>query len=324
VTTAAVILLADTPNPVPPGDQIATSITVTLGDAAGASLAIGDNVTLNLTLPTGITTVPSSGPGGITETTFEVTQAGVQPFALRFAIDASVAPGLKSIPYTWTDHASNQAPVSGGTFNLVVGFSKTATLVYTAAPVPPVSLARLVTAMTDAAPDFASIKQLAGVSKVSDATAASGGNAQRTIVFALPYPVRQQFNGNDALPPNTTTRQFFVVTTTGPNASIGQLIYDNGSGKGTTVVVLASASLVIETIGKTDFVGGITLLTGHEYAWSGIAWVDGGASSIGSNAFQQSFPMTSGAQAKAFNSLYQATFGALLGSVVTSTVAIGT
>lgn len=323
MTTAGTIVLASTPNPVPPGDAIATTISVTLGDQAGALLAVDDDVTLNLTLPTGITVAPN--PDGITPTSFVVGQAGTQPFNLRFAVAASVAPGTKSIAFTWTNSSQKQAAVAGIALNLVVGFSKTATLVYTAAPVSPVSTSQLVTALTAVALDTASIESKAGVKKKSDATAASGSNAQRTIVFSLPYPVRAQFNGGDALPKNTTTRQFFVVTTTGGTASIGQLVYDNGSGEGTTVLEAASTNLVIETAGTTDFTGGaISLTKGHEYAWSGAAWVDQGASSIASHAFQQSFPMSAGAQAKAFVNLYEATIGAYLGSVVTSTVAIGT
>src|SRR5271166_3249032 len=44
-----------------------------------------------------------------------------------------------------------------------------------------------------------------------------------------PIIATAQFNGNNALPANSAVEHFSVVTTTGANASIGDLIWDNGT-----------------------------------------------------------------------------------------------
>lgn len=96
--------------------------------------------------------------------------------------------------------------------------------------------------------------------------------ANKTYVDTLAFRtvVAAQFNGNNALPSNTSTEQFYVVTTTGANATIGQLLWDDGSGSG-TVTVLAAASRAIIT--AAAFSGGtITLAASSEYYWNGSAW----------------------------------------------------
>lgn len=91
--------------------------------------------------------------------------------------------------------------------------------------------------------------------------------------------VSAQFDGNNALPANTATEHFYVVTTTGPNASIGQLIWDDGSGVGTAVVLAAvDARLIITT---QAFSGGtITLAAESLYTWdvTTSAWLNAGGS----------------------------------------------
>jgi hypothetical protein len=96
--------------------------------------------------------------------------------------------------------------------------------------------------------------------------------ATKTYVDTLAFRtvVSAQFNGNNALPSNSSTEQFYVVTTTGPNATIGQLLWDDGSNAG-TVTVLAAASRAIIT--NAAFSGGtITLAATSEYYWTGAAW----------------------------------------------------
>lgn len=88
-----------------------------------------------------------------------------------------------------------------------------------------------------------------------------------------PIPVSLQFNGNNALPANSGTEQWYVVTTTGPNASIGQLLWDDGSGAGTVAVIPAAVGNTIVT--TAAFTGGtITLAANQMYVWTGTQWLD--------------------------------------------------
>lgn len=193
-----------------------------------------------------------------------------------------------------------------------------ATLVYNATPVGPVSLNALSTAMAAVPLSLASIQQATGCVNVSDTTSTGSGNAIRTIVFGLTYSCFGQFNGNNPLPGNSNTRQWFVVTTSGATASIGELIYDNGTGTGTATVVTAvtGRTIVTANAAATAFTGGITLTSLHLYTWSGAAWVDGGASKVYRSAFQNNFPAEAGSQAMPFNNLYTHALGAALGSVI--------
>ncbi len=91
--------------------------------------------------------------------------------------------------------------------------------------------------------------------------------------------VSQQFNGGSALPSNTGTEQFYVVSTTGANATIGQLLWDDGSGSGTVTVIAAASRMIVTT---QAFVGGtVTFKADSLYVWdtSSVAWVNAGGSS---------------------------------------------
>lgn len=86
-----------------------------------------------------------------------------------------------------------------------------------------------------------------------------------------PIPVSQQFNGNSSLPANTGTEQWYVVTTTGTNASIGQILWDDGSGTGTvTVLPAATGNAIITTAALTG--GTITFGANQLNVWTGTAW----------------------------------------------------
>lgn len=88
-----------------------------------------------------------------------------------------------------------------------------------------------------------------------------------------PIPASVQFNGNSALPSNSGTEQWYVVTTTGPNATIGQILWDDGSGSGTVAVIAAVAGNTIVT--TAAFTGGtISLAANQMYTWTGSAWLD--------------------------------------------------
>lgn len=88
-----------------------------------------------------------------------------------------------------------------------------------------------------------------------------------------PIPVSLQFNGGSALPANTATEQYYVVTTSGVNATIGQVLWDDGSGSGTVTVLATKTGNEIVT--TATFSGGtITLQTNQNYVWSGSAWVN--------------------------------------------------
>jgi hypothetical protein len=88
-----------------------------------------------------------------------------------------------------------------------------------------------------------------------------------------PIPASLQFNGNSSLPSNTSTEQWYVVTTSGANATIGQLLWDDGSNAGTVAVLPAVTGNTIFT--TQAFVGGTTSLSATSmYGWSGSAWVN--------------------------------------------------
>jgi len=99
----------------------------------------------------------------------------------------------------------------------------------------------------------------------------------RTVVSA-------QFDGNNALPANTATEHFYVVTTSGPNATIGQLLWDDGSSAGTATVLAAAARIIITTAAFTG--GTISLLADSMYFWDvgSSKWlIVGGATLSGAN-----------------------------------------
>jgi hypothetical protein len=92
-------------------------------------------------------------------------------------------------------------------------------------------------------------------------------------IAAKPLPASLQFNGNSALPSNSGTEQYYVVTTTGTNATIGQILWDDGSGTGTVAVIAAVTGNTIVT--TAAFTGGtITLAANQMYVWTGSAWLD--------------------------------------------------
>jgi hypothetical protein len=88
-----------------------------------------------------------------------------------------------------------------------------------------------------------------------------------------PIVVTLQFNGSSSLPSNSAVEQYYVVTTTGSNATIGQLLWDDGSNSGTVTVL--PAKLGNEIVTGASFTGGtITLSTNSNYIWSGSAWIN--------------------------------------------------
>lgn len=89
--------------------------------------------------------------------------------------------------------------------------------------------------------------------------------------------VSGQFNGNSSLPSNTSTRSFKVVTTSGANATIGQLIFDDGSGSGTaSVISTLEGRLIVVTTGLTG--GTATFQADSLYVWDaqGSSWAVAG------------------------------------------------
>lgn len=84
--------------------------------------------------------------------------------------------------------------------------------------------------------------------------------------LAARYVVTAQFNGGSALPTNSGVEHFIVVTTSGVNATIGQLLWDDGSGSGTVQIVPAAAGAMIVT--TQAFSGGtVTLKADTLYIW---------------------------------------------------------
>jgi hypothetical protein len=116
-----------------------------------------------------------------------------------------------------------------------------------------------------------------------------------------PIPVSLQFNGNNALPSNSGTEQWYVVTTSGSNATIGQVLWDDGTGTGTVTVLPAKAGNEIVT--TTTFTGGtITLLGNQNYVWSGTAWTNISPSVAGA-MYVIDFAIGTGASQSSVNSI---------------------
>lgn len=87
-----------------------------------------------------------------------------------------------------------------------------------------------------------------------------------------PIPCSLQWNGNVALPLNSATERYYVVTTSGSYATIGEVLWDDGLNTGSSVVVLP-AVIGNQIFTTTTFSGGaITLLGNLNYGWTGSAW----------------------------------------------------
>jgi hypothetical protein len=116
-----------------------------------------------------------------------------------------------------------------------------------------------------------------------------------------PIPVSLQFNGNNPLPNNSGTEQWYVVTTTGPNATIGQLLWDDGSGAGVVAVIAAATGNTIVT--TAAFSGGtITLQANQIYVWTGAAWLDI-APSVSGVTYMIRLPITNAASQSSATSI---------------------
>ena len=112
-------------------------------------------------------------------------------------------------------------------------------------------------------------------------------------VASKPLPASVQFNGGSALPSNSGAEQWYVVTTSGVNATIGQLLWDDGSGVGTVAVIPAAVGNTIVT--TAAFTGGtITLAANQMYVWTGSTWLDI-APSVSGATYMIRLPITTAA-----------------------------
>lgn len=88
-----------------------------------------------------------------------------------------------------------------------------------------------------------------------------------------PFPTTLQFNGNNPLPNNSATEQYYVVSTTGPNATIGQILWDNGTSTGVVTVIPALVGNTLVTV--TALSGGtVTFAATSVYVWTVGGWVN--------------------------------------------------
>lgn len=91
-------------------------------------------------------------------------------------------------------------------------------------------------------------------------------------IGASPVYCTLQYNGNSAIPTNSSTVQWYVTTTSGTNASIGQLVYDDGSSSGNATIYSAQTGAQIFT--PNSLTGGtISFSAGQGSYWSGSSWV---------------------------------------------------
>ena len=90
-------------------------------------------------------------------------------------------------------------------------------------------------------------------------------------IGASPIYCSVQLSGSSSIPSNTTTQQWYVVTTTGVNASIGQIVYDDGSNAGTASLYSAQTGGQIFT--PSALTGGtISFAAGQGSYWNGSSW----------------------------------------------------
>ena len=65
--------------------------------------------------------------------------------------------------------------------------------------------------------------------------------------LSKPLIATAQFDGNNVLPTNSGSLHYIAVTTTGANATIGEVLFDDGSGAGTVTVLAAQNGRTIAT-----------------------------------------------------------------------------
>jgi hypothetical protein len=111
-----------------------------------------------------------------------------------------------------------------------------------------------------------------------------------------PFPVGLQFNGNNPLPSNSSTEQFYVVSTTGANATIGQILWDDGSNTGTVTVLAALSGRLIGTTASLSG-GTVTFLADALYMWDSGAstWFNVSASASSGSTREIRLPITNAA-----------------------------
>jgi hypothetical protein len=97
---------------------------------------------------------------------------------------------------------------------------------------------------------------------------------------ATPTIVTAQHNGGVALPANTGVRHFYVVSTTGAFATIGNLLFDDGSAVGDVTVITTAARMIVTTAALSG--GTVTFKADSPYVWDtdGVAWVAAGPSGV--------------------------------------------
>ena len=99
-------------------------------------------------------------------------------------------------------------------------------------------------------------------------------NKKYADTLEKPIIVSRQADTSTSIPNNTTTRGFVVVTTAGSGASIGDILYDDGSNSGQMEIL---AAIEGRTIAVTDALSGGTISFEADsiYIWDedGTAWV---------------------------------------------------
>jgi len=98
---------------------------------------------------------------------------------------------------------------------------------------------------------------------------------------AAPTIVTGEWDGAVALTNNTVTRRYYVVSTTGGVAAIGELIWDNGLNDGLPLTIIpAAARMIVTTVALTG--GTVTFKADSPYVWDtdGVSWIAAGPSGV--------------------------------------------
>lgn len=86
-----------------------------------------------------------------------------------------------------------------------------------------------------------------------------------------PVPGTLAWDGNVALPANSAAERWYVVTTSGAFATVGELLWDDGSGVGTVTIIPAVTGNTVVTVGA--LAGATPLAATSLYVWNGATWV---------------------------------------------------
>lgn len=120
-------------------------------------------------------------------------------------------------------------------------------------------------------------------------------NKQYADTLASRSVVTAQFDGSTAIPANTGVERFLVVSTSGVNANIGDLLWDDGTAVGNMVKLVAVARSIITTVALSG--GTISFSADSQYFWDtgSTSWINIGGTSLSGSLRSIQYAVTNAA-----------------------------